>query len=571
MKKVLKLLFLIISVLILIGGVVKGTNDAVADQNAKASLKIVLYEQVNGSLENEPLKGSEFTIYKIANTIENKEEAEEEIKKSEITKYTKTTQENGIAEFTNLEVGRYFVVQTNIPKNATSKVESFIVDLPRTSASGNGLDYNVTIYPKIQTIYGELEFTYDLVGKENREGIVWRLEKKDKDGEWQKYVEDGILTTDKDGDFSIANLEVGEYKLTPITEVDEYVTDQNNPCYFSIGLGDTRHGIILRNNKVEIDHEVKLSNGEYGKDVGVYTKDNVSWKTTTTIPTCVSKMEKYIITEKLEDGLEFDEQSLKVNIINGSGFPLKLTKNVDYNITELNEEIVININPKSLDGYKTVEVSYDTSFDTTIARNGEFSVESELEYTNYINTKGESTSTYKTSDNARVYTGSVLIYKTDENSNPLQGAQFRIAETEEKAKNGDFIKDSNNNYITAISGENGYVIFNGLKIGQDNQQFSEIGDTSYWIVEVQAPSYNEDNVTKYYSLKKEPIEVIVNKTSGIYNKDKTTVVVNKKEFILPLTGGKFNYISKILGTLIILTAIAIKRKKNKNEKEIEIR
>ena len=571
MKKVLKLLFLIISVLILIGGVVKGTNDAVADQNAKASLKIVLYEQVNGSLENEPLKGSEFTVYKIANTIENKEEAEEEIKKSEITKYTKTTQENGIAEFTNLEVGRYFVVQTNIPKNATSKVESFIVDLPRTSASGNGLDYNVTIYPKIQTIYGELEFTYDLVGKENREGIVWRLEKKDKDGEWQKYVEDGILTTDKDGDFSIANLEVGEYKLTPITEVDEYVTDQNNPCYFSIGLGDTRHGIILRNNKVEIDHEVKLSNGEYGKDAGVYTKDNVSWKTTTTIPTCVSKMEKYIITEKLEDGLELDEQSLKVNIINGSGFPLKLTKNVDYNITELNEEIVININPKSLDGYKTVEVSYDTSFDTTIARNGEFSVESELEYTNYINTKGESTSTYKTSDNARVYTGSVLIYKTDENSNPLQGAQFRIAETEEKAKNGDFIKDSNNNYITAISGENGYVIFNGLKIGQDNQQFSEIGDTSYWIVEVQAPSYNEDNVTKYYSLKKEPIEVIVNKTSGIYNKDKTTVVVNKKEFILPLTGGKFNYISKILGTLIILTAIAIKRKKNKNEKEIEIR
>ena len=44
-----------------------------------------------------------------------------------------------------------------------------------------------------------------------------------------------------------------------------------------------------------------------------------------------------------------------------------------------------------------------------------------------------------------------------------------------------------------------------------------------------------------------------------------------KKVMLIDTGGKFNYISKILGILIILSAIAIKRKKNKNEKEIEIK
>ena len=66
------------------------------------------------------------------------------------------------------------------------------------------------------------------------------------------------------------------------------------------------------------------------------------------------------------------------------------------------------------------------------------------------------------------------------------------------------------------------------------------------------------------------IEVNVNNASGTYS-DKTTIVVNKKSFILPLTGKSFSIILLILGMIFILSSIIILKRKNnfQNDSDVE--
>jgi len=204
--------------------------------------------------------------------------------------------------------------------------------------------------------------------------------------------------------------------------------------------------------------------------------------------------------------------------------------------------------------YKNIVIKYDTIFDSNISC-GEFINKSDLIYTDYIQENGESASEHTITSQADVYTGALLIYKTDEKGNPLKGAIFKIAESKEKAIEGNFITDKDGNDIIAVSDEKGYVMFEGLKYENN---------TSYWIVEVQAPTYEEDGEIKYYNLLQKPIKVKVDSKSHNYSED-TTIVINKKPFILPVTGGKLSIYSSILGLSIICSFIIIKKRKLKCE------
>ena len=58
--------------------------------------------------------------------------------------------------------------------------------------------------------------------------------------------------------------------------------------------------------------------------------------------------------------------------------------------------------------------------------------------------------------------------------------------------------------------------------------------------------------------------------SSVYSEDDTTVVINKKGFILPLTGGTISFISIILGIIIIIISILVFRKKSDNMRSSEV-
>ncbi|RAX19733.1 fimbrial protein [Actinomyces sp. Z5] len=63
------------------------------------------------------------------------------------TVFTQTTDGDGLATFSNLEVGAYLVSETKAPQNVTT-AEDFVVTVPMTNPNGSEWNYDVHVYPK---------------------------------------------------------------------------------------------------------------------------------------------------------------------------------------------------------------------------------------------------------------------------------------------------------------------------------------------------------------------------------------------------------------------------------------
>ena len=557
MNKIKKIMFLImiITSIICIIGKVYAVNNAVIDTSKKASLTITKYEQQNGSNNNKPLKGVEFTIYEIPSNsgVENPTQAENYIKQHSVTSFTKTTPDSGTITFSNLNLGRYFVEETKAPKNVSTKIESFLIDLPRTSEDGKSWNYDVTVYPKNVTIYGSVTLTHTNQQNEPLAGATWKLEKKTSNGDWEQYEGLDILTTNDNGQIIIENLEKGEYRLIQNSVIDGYIMDKTDTKNFTINLENTNKELTARSEKLEIEKYVKNGQGEFTNTLGAFGTDTLTWKTKADVANIISKMEKYTITEKIPEELVLKQDSIKVYGIDGSGNEILLQDNC-YSKNITNEQLKIDFNTENLENYKNVVIIYDTEFNREMITSGEYEISASLEYTDCIKENGASSGTYKTAEEkAKVHTGMVKIFKTDINGVALEGAQFKIAVSEENARNGVFIKGIDNQDIVVESNAEGFAQFNGLKFGEDGQNASD-AQTEYWIVEVKTPSDK-------YSLLESPKKVVVNSNSS----DNLINIINKEKFTLPLTGGKLNIIFFVLGVSAIVLAIIKFKKKEAKE------
>jgi len=553
-KKITKIITLILAIIMLIVAI-GNTAKAVIDETKEVSLTITKYEHSNGSKENKELAGVEFTISLVPNEIGTVDEAIQYIESNVVTTYTKTTPENGTIKFENLEQGRYLVQETNVPKNVFTKIESFLIDLPRTNDNGDGWDYDVTVYPKNITIYGTVTLNQLTQNGKILKDVVWELQKMNESKQWEKYDYDGELTTDENGKIKVQNLEVGKYRFIQMKAEKGYILDKSGFIEFEINTENMEYEFTAINEKLEIQKQVLQDDGKYGAKQSAFKTDINSWKITTDVSDIISKLEVYKIKDELPDGLNYLNYSINVYGVNKDNEQVEISKNY-YDIEIKNETLEISFITKQLEQYQNIVIKYDTEFNENVSY-GKFTNKAYLTYTDYIEEDGTGSSEYTITSEAEVNTGAVLIYKTDEKGNPLKGATFKIAKSKEQAKSGIFITDKNGNDITAISDENGYVLFDGLKYDVD---------TSYWIVEVQAPSYEEDGEIKYYNLLKKPVEVEVNSKSQNYSEEDTTVVINKKKFVLPVTGGTLSIFSSVLGLVIICSFIIIKKRKSKCEK-----
>ena len=131
------------------------------------------------------------------------------------------------------------------------------------------------------------------------------------------------------------------------------------------------------------------------------------------------------------------------------------------------------------------------------------------------------------------YTGKVGLYKyEDKNRNDrwdevepaLQGAKFKIAETEQKAINGEFIKDSNNNDYEVTTGADGKAVFEGLNLGTSTQK-------TYYIVETVSPTG--------FNKIKNPVSVIAKSTGIDMSNISTLVQLGNKKTIYDLALRKY--------------------------------
>lgn len=557
LSKVFTLIMLALFFIFTIGGKLEAQASSIIDTNRKASLTITKYEHTNGSEENKPFKGVEFTIYEIPNdaNINTVSQAEGYVKNnSTVNSYTKTTPESGTIVFSDLNLGRYLVVETDAPKSVLTKSDSFLIDLPRTNNNGNSWDYDVTVYPKNVTIAGKAVLTH-FTGEGNPlSGATWILQKKDNSGNWNDYTDVGTLTTNKEGKITVDNLEKGNYRFVQDSIEEGYILDKSRTVNFNIDLENLSQSLEAKSEKLNIDKYVKTTQGDYTKELGVYTTDKISWKIVSDVPSNITNLKYYQIIEKIPEGLNIESNTLYAYGQDTRGVRRLIPSN-SFAKDVQNGQVTFNFITGKLSDYKKITIEYDTKFDYNNVNSGEFKSTATLKYTNNIDINKESLDTYTTSEKeAKVYTGLIKILKTDAAGTPLKGAKFKIATSKENAKNGTFLKDIYNTDIIAISNEEGYAIFGGLKYGEYGQPSSQ-ATTSYWIVEIEAPS-------EKYNLLKSPEEVIVN--ANYMNNLKT--IVNTEKLVLPLTGGKFNYVSIGAGTLLIFCAIVIKLKNKRKEK-----
>lgn len=545
LKKTIFLIIMLISLISIVGKVNAATT-AIVDTSKKASLTITKYEHKNGSTENKALKGVEFTIYEIPKNanVNTVAQAETYIRNNNVTSYKKTTPDSGTIKFSDLNLGRYLVVETKAPKNVSTMIESFLIDLPRTNNNGTGWNYDVTVYPKNITIYGNVSLTHKNKAGDALSGMSWILQKKDKNGNWNNYEGIDALTTNNEGNISIQNLEKGEYRFVQNSVTEGYIMDKSNTVNFVVDVNHLNQNLTTKSEKLSIEKYVKSEGGEYTKNIGAFTTDTVSWKTEADVTEIISKMNTYVITEKIQEGLILNNESIKLydqdeNIIANDCYTIKIQ----------DKAIKISFKPEKLKNVKTVILKYDTNFDYENIKSGEFNTSASLEYTDNINLEGECKGTYKTKENkANVHTGMVKIHKTNPEGTALQGAKFKIATSEENAKNDVFVKDINGNDVIAISDGSGYAIFGGLKYGEDGQSMQE-SKTDYWIVEVETPS-------EKYNLLERPEKFLVDSN----NSENVLKIINKEKFNLPLTGGKINLIPISFGIIFIALAFIIKFK-----------
>ena len=584
-----------------------GSNYVNAEEPTTGSLTIITHEQQNeDTTTNPPLEGIEYTVYKVDETCEDRVDGEYYIEENNIQGISKTTDSTGTVVFDNLELGRYYVKVTDDMDGVLS-YENFLVDIPMTNAQGTGLDYNITVEPKIQTAYGNFELIKtDLAGKP-LSGVTFKVQVMKRSSAfslddlplsvWTDYIpegEDSVLTvtTNSEGKITLSNLpayfnyggayeEDVIYRLIEISTPERYINNNIiSDLFFYVGEdgkvytnyqsleqfkkyfitnvveGDNLTSVTYMNEKPEIIKKVKNSAGDFVDSASAFMSDKVTFSITADVPMSVLNMSTYKITDNIPTGLVLDRDSIVVEGMTPTGkvvIPEEL-----YTLSDTGLEITFNAGA-NLYLYSAIVVTYDVSFDSNnvvIGGDGNINTAT-LEYTNNISEDGVELSTTTITDSAEVHTGAVSIEKIEKGNvdNKLPGAKFKIATTEENAKNGVFVKNSTGEDIEVETDAQGQAIIEGLAYADNGT------DVSYWLVETQAPSYQEDGETKYYNILKSPVEVRVGKTTHTL----PIQIQNSKGLTLPATGGIGIAIFAIAGIAIMGGAIVLNKKQKANE------
>lgn len=592
-KKILALLF---AVMLMLSSILTTVNAAQDDSAGLALGSLTITKLENGRTDEDgnklPLAGVKFKIYKVDDDETSLEIPEkylqDDYNQSEDNDYYTaelTTGADGQVEFQDLRLGRYLVVEAEAPANVVEKIANFLVDIPMTNVEGNGLIYNVHVTPKNDTVYGGITLTKVNTKDEPLAGVSFILQKRN--GEvWEDYELENSLITSEMGTITLEGLPAGEYRFIETKTLEGYILNNKTTYNFSVSLGDDGstkvfpEAIKVKNEKLSINKEiVSISRNENNTNLvedGINSADIgdiISYKVVVDVPTVINNLSKYVISDEMDSGLTFLEDSFSANgimrnidqagqqMINVRAINNNTITSDDYVLTpeehswkmEFTEE-----GKEKLTRYESLEITYDVKLNNNAVANGtgnnnkaslEYSNAVNLNYDNKQNAQGE----VKYSSSAKIYTGGFNIEKhaLTKDGELLGGAAFKIAASEIDARQGKFIKDSDGNEIVLTTGDG----LNGTELGKVSYKGLSYG--TYYLLEVQAPTYEEDGETKYYNLLKDPIKISVDETTyeGLAN-----VIVNKKGTLLPMTGGIGALIFVVAGALFITAGVTYYRK-----------
>lgn len=637
MIKSKRIIALLLSVMLIISSTFTVVN-AEEDNTARIEYgSLTITKLDNGRLDEEgnrlPLEGVKFKIYKVDNdydaiwSVPEKYSQEGYDASNDENYYTAeaTTGVDGKVKFANLKLGRYLVVEDESPINVVYKTENFLVDIPTTNPDGNGLIYDVEVFPKTETVYGGIVLTKVNQNNEPMKGVKFILQTRNHrmadegaglglmennpklraaQNPWKTVTElkgdervPKELITDENGQITLQGLPEGSYRFIETETLEGYILDNSEYYYFEVYLGDNSETVVepeaitVKNEKPSIEKTITsvsrnendtniVKDGNNSIDIG----DTVSYKIVSDITTLYEKLNTLKVTDIMDNGLTFLPESMKLKVI--IHFDEEHIEDVveETTIEEIAESGMISYTEHSwelnlsrestsftqqiLPSKVTLEITYDAKLNndaiaTSVGNNNK----AELEYATIVNTDYDGNSnatetnpipTKKIESSVKIYTGGFNIEKRalTRDGQLLGGAVFKIANSEEDARQGKFIKDATGNEIVLTTG-NGE---NGTELGKVSYKGLSYG--TYYLSEVQAPSYQENGETKYYNLLKDPIRIAVGEDT---HQGTANVIVNKKGTLLPMTGGMGALIFVVLGAGFITTGVTYYKKNKKDE------
>ncbi len=558
MKKIISkiMLIMMIALLTTLGiSTISGVNAATEPGGGQApeiEPCITIYKIIDGN----PIEGTTFEIYKV-----DDEETSTAIPTDEdviATKQTETTDAEGKAWIPITEYGRYLVIEAS-STNSTKKIANFLVDVPTTVVGENEdtLDYTVEVYPKSESSYGEIVLKN--IGKtanatENLVGSTFKLQKLS-GSTWQDVTND-VLTTNQEGKITVSGLDLGSYRFIQQSVGNNYILDNKTVYTFNVTADANNGELVVSTSEIEVVNEKPGLKKEITSTLvngSVKIGQEVDYKLTIDlIPEVIERLNTFEIKDILPEGLEYKENSMAITAISGVSQTAmwELEEWYIYNYNSASRTLTVNIVDKEYaKAADTIEITYTATVteDAPANENGmkniatlEYSLIVDKDYDDKTNTESAETLI----DDVTVYTAGFWILKVaqKEDGAPLAGAVFRIAASEQDAKNGNYLNDSAGNVIEITSGTDGKASYKGLELG------------TYWLVEVKAPTYEENGETKSYNLLRSPQEIEVTKTS-YESETPAKIIINKTGIQLPATGGIGAIILILLGLVLAIVGI----------------
>ncbi|MEI3264346.1 MAG: SpaH/EbpB family LPXTG-anchored major pilin [Gemmiger sp.] len=537
---------------------------------------------------NSPLPGAGFTIYEVKNATwletyyNGKEQTSDDYKMpviddffekdetgkvksyeaKDLTESTKNaqigketfTKNDGSAQFTNLDLGLYLVVETTQPQAVVKAVTPFLISIPMTRVKTDNGDenqlkewlYDVVVYPKNSTSRGEVIIDKkgvvgdkDATEKEALNNVTFDLERLDDSQNpavWVKEKTNLVTGTAAEGVTAVAGqikvtgLNTGSYRFVETANDNKnYIVDESKYYYFNIDDKgqvvipddykndpdyDNKNGTLtIYNYKPDLDKEV-LKRGGDKEDPNDWVEATdykagatIPYKVTVTVPANITKLGTFKVTDTpmhQTDNIDAD----KIHVYHYNGTEIDNSK---YAVVRDNTQkgfVLTFNNPRedlAGDAGKTITIRYKATLDkdamTTIDGNPNTV---ELEYTNKIGSDGQPAgdSTDKIHDDAIVYTFAVNIVKTAADKNtPLPGVEFDLYE-EVAEKTEGTVQGSTIGMTGANAGKYYKLVKHLTTNGEGKVSASGLEKGTYYLVETKT--------AEGYNLLKEPVKVDLN-------------------------------------------------------------
>lgn len=371
--------------------------------------------------------------------------------------------------------------------------------------------------------------------------------------------------------------------------------------------------VTVKNYAPDIEKTVKdRTSDEYRKAADYNVGDEIPYKITVTVPQNITRLKKFEVTDtptNLEDQVEDAEGNSLISVQYNSDEGLVAVPTDAYTIDKLGNGFKVTFVPANMTAYagKQIVISYKAKLtanaDMTTDGN---SNQAKLEYSNKTDVSDEDKdkpeNNYKRSDETVVYTFQIQIVKKadvkDEKGEdiPLAGVTFdlyKLVGKDEKLPKGEVeISDATANELKlpeAGENEKWVKVKSDITTGTDGKvNVNGLANGTYYLVEtktkqgynlLQAPvkvelniaykttwteslEYKGDVLVKHDVTKKVETFTKDGTQTGVTEGDKTygrhvTVIINRKGFNLPTTGGFGTLLFSGIGVLLVVAGVGV--------------